>query len=178
MLAAGVGGAADASESVAERRRGLRARDAVCPARGRGNGGRRGATRVLAADALCGGRLFVLRGRVRIRYIESERAGALRRAPAPGHGARGGDVVPAACGVRVPGEVTYDRVARRPSSKQSNVCFSIISSVLHAASLACVQCDLRVPCARALAWLSRAASERVPPSKIKPCETLTVPLTT
>ena len=56
MLAAGVGGAADASESVAERWGGLRTRDAVRSARGRGNGGRRGAASLLAADALRGGR--------------------------------------------------------------------------------------------------------------------------
>ena len=49
--------------------------------------------------------------------IESQRAGALGRAPAPGHGARGGDVVPAACGVRVPGKVTSSAASNNDGAR-------------------------------------------------------------
>ena len=52
VLAAGVGGAADAAPGLAERWGGLRARDAVRPARGSWKGGRRGAPGLLAADAM------------------------------------------------------------------------------------------------------------------------------
>ena len=61
-------------------------------------------------------------------------------------------MVPAACCFCVPGEVTAVVVARRPSSKQSNVCFSI-PSVLHTASLGLwLQSTCPSMCARALAW--------------------------
>ena len=51
--------------------------------------------------------------------------------------------------------------------------------VSYAASLACVPCEFARPM-RARSGLAepRGVSERVPASKIKPCETLMVPLTT
>lgn len=51
----------------------------------------------------------------------------------------------------------------RASSKQSNVCFSIISSVLHAASLLASQCDSARPM-RARSGLAEPRGVRAGPS--------------